>query len=218
MGELMPAYPRDGLSILRPDGATEAALEGRRKNLHVGSGKWEVGSGKSEVGSGKWEVRSDKSEVRSESSVPSSQFSVLSSIGLDGGRSEALGSNNWVVDGTMTASGKPLLANDPHLSTHVPSTWYLAHVSAPDFDVIGATLPGAPAIALGRNRTIAWGATNVAADVQDLYREQIRAEGKSAAFHGRSEPLTIIPEDIIVKGAPPTHVEVRITRHGPLVS
>ena len=87
---------------------------------------------------------------------------------LGGGRTEALGSNNWVVDGTLTASGKPLLANDPHLGTRLPSTWYLAHMSARDFDVIGATLPGAPAVALGRNRFIAWGATNVAADVEDL--------------------------------------------------
>src|SRR6185295_557724 len=71
-----------------------------------------------------------------------------------GGSTEALGSNNWVVDGTRTASGKPLLANDPHLGTRVPSTWYLAHMSAPDFDIIGATLPGAPAVALGRNRSI----------------------------------------------------------------
>ena len=72
---------------------------------------------------------------------------------LGGAKTEALGSNNWVVDGTMTASGKPLLANDPHLATHIPSLWYLAHLSAGDFDVIGATLPGAPAVAIGRNRS-----------------------------------------------------------------
>src|SRR5207237_8497419 len=68
-----------------------------------------------------------------------------------------LGSNNWVVDGTMTASGKPMLANDPHLGSRIPSTWYLAHVTAADFEIIGASLPGAPAVALGRNRRIAWG-------------------------------------------------------------
>src|SRR5207253_10641406 len=177
----------------------------------VGSGKWEVRSQKREV-------RSETSEVRSENSVPSSQFSVLSSIGLDGGRSEALGSNNWVVDGTMTASGNRLLANYPHLSTHVPSTWYLAHDSAPDFDVIGATLPGAPAIALGRNRTIAWGATNVAADVQDLYRERLDPTGTSVEFRGASDPITIVAETIVIRGAQPVELAVRITRHGPLVS
>jgi acyl-homoserine lactone acylase PvdQ len=89
------------------------------------------------------------------------------------GTGDALGSNNWVVDGTMTASGKPLLANDPHLGAQIPSLWYLAHLSAGDFDVIGATLPGTPAIAIGRNRYIAWGETNVMGDVQDLFREHL---------------------------------------------
>ena len=133
-------------------------------------------------------------------------------------RTEALGSNNWVVDGTHTASGKPLLANDPHLATKMPSLWYLAHVTAGDFDVIGATLPGAPAVAIGRNRYIAWGETNVAADVEDLYREHLTADGQAAAFRGVDEPIRTIKETIKVKGAAPVDVDVRITRHGPLVS
>src|SRR5262249_28091891 len=109
---------------------------------------------------------------------------------LQGNSIEGLGSNNWVVDGTRTASGKPLLANDPHLRTRIPSTWYLAHVSAGEFDMIGATLPGTPAVALGRNRFIAWGSTNVAADVEDLYLERLDASGRSAEFRGVFEPLT----------------------------
>ena len=133
-------------------------------------------------------------------------------------RAEGLGSNNWVVDGTLTASGKPLLANDPHLGTRLPSIWYLAHLSAPDFDVIGATLPGAPAVALGRNRDIAWGATNVAADVEDLYRERLDPAGRAAEFRGTMEPLRIVDETVAVKGGQPVHVQVRISRHGPLVS
>ena len=119
---------------------------------------------------------------------------------LGGARTEALGSNNWVVDGTLTASGKPLLANDPHLATHIPSLWYLAHLSGGDFEVIGATLPGAPAVAIGRNRYIAWGETNVAADVQDLYRERLNQAGDAAEFRGVAEPLRIIDEEIKVKG------------------
>jgi penicillin G amidase len=137
---------------------------------------------------------------------------------LLGGTTEGLGSNNWVVDGTMTASGKPLLANDPHLSARLPSTWYLAHVSGGDFEMIGATLPGAPAVALGRNRFIAWGATNVGADVEDLYREHLDESGTHAEFAGAQEPITVVPETIVVKGAPPIALKVRITRHGPLVS
>src|SRR5207249_8388664 len=103
---------------------------------------------------------------------------------LLGSATESLGSNNWVVDGALTATGKPLLANDPHLSAKVPSTWYLAHMSAGDFDLIGATLPGTPAVALGRNGFVAWGATNVAADVEDLYRERLDPSGRFAEFRG----------------------------------
>jgi len=137
---------------------------------------------------------------------------------LGGARTEAIGSNNWVVDGTLTASGKPLLANDPHLGARVPSTWYLAHVSGGDFEIAGATLPGAPAVALGRNRFIAWGATNVAADVEDLYRERLDADGARAEFRGAQEPMTVVPETIGVKGRAPVRVDVRVTRHGPLIS
>src|SRR5436190_4115716 len=143
---------------------------------------------------------------------------------LGGGATESLGSNNWVVDGTRTASGKPLLANDPHLGTRVPSTWYLAHLSAGEaggpggFDVIGATLPGTPVVALGRNRSIAWGATNVAADVEDLYRERLDDTGKFAFFRGMPEALTIVPEIIGVKGGQSVRLDVRVTRHGPLLS
>jgi penicillin amidase len=137
---------------------------------------------------------------------------------LQGTRIEGIGSNNWVVDGTMTASGKPMLANDPHLATHVPSLWYLAHMTAGDFDVVGATLPGTPAVAIGRNRFIAWGETNVAADVEDLYREHLSADGTTAEFQGRQEPMRLVTETITVKGAAPVTVNVHITRHGPIVS
>ncbi|HJZ75540.1 MAG TPA: penicillin acylase family protein, partial [Vicinamibacterales bacterium] len=137
---------------------------------------------------------------------------------MGGAGAEAIGSNNWVVDGTLTATGKPMLANDPHLGARLPSTWYLAHVTGGDFEIIGATLPGAPAVALGRNRFIAWGATNVAADVEDLYREHIDPTGKLVEFRGAQEPIAVVPETIHVKGAADVLLNVRITRHGPIVS
>jgi penicillin amidase len=137
---------------------------------------------------------------------------------LGSATSDALGSNNWVVDGTLSASGKPLLANDPHLGAQVPSLWYLAHISAGEVDVIGATLPGAPAVAIGRNRFIAWGETNVAADVEDLFRERLDPTGRFAEFRGAQEPLQLITETIHVKGAASVQLQVRLTRHGPLVS
>jgi penicillin amidase len=139
---------------------------------------------------------------------PGAGLKILASISPPEipGLGSALGSNNWVVDGTMTASGKPLLANDPHLDAQIPSLWYLAHLSAGDFDVIGATLPGAPAVVIGRNKYIAWGETNVMADVQDLYTEPA------------DEPMQTITEKIVVKGSATIDWPVRISKHGPIVS
>jgi penicillin amidase len=131
---------------------------------------------------------------------------------------EGLGSNNWAVDGTMSAGGKPMLASDPHLAPKLPSLWYLAHLKAGDFEVMGATLPGAPAVVIGRNRHIAWGVTNVAADVQDLFQERLDATGTHAEFKGANEPLRLSTETILVKGGEPITLRVRASRHGPLVS
>jgi penicillin G amidase len=129
-----------------------------------------------------------------------------------------LGSNSWVVDGIKSATGRPFLANDPHLALSAPSTWYLAHLSANDLDVIGATIPGLPMIIIGRNRSIAWGITHLSSDVQDLYRERIDSTGSLAEFQGRMEPMRLITETIKVKGGADAERTVRITRHGPLIS
>ena len=208
MAQLMPPYSVDGLSILTGSG---------RSNEPGGSGNaarrrqpGDTVARQPDAGSGGWSAALFSS--LSTGDAAAREF-------LRGGAmTEALGSNNWVVDGTLTATGKPLLANDPHLSARLPSTWYLAHVSGGDFEVIGATLPGAPAVALGRNRFIAWGATNVAADVQDLYRERVDATGTLVEFRGAQEPIRVIPETIIVKGEASLHLDVRVTRHGPLIS
>jgi acyl-homoserine lactone acylase PvdQ len=82
------------------------------------------------------------------------------------------GSNNWVISGAHTATGRPLLANDPHLGLGVPSIWAAVHLTAPDLDVAGVVLPGTPGVTLGRNRRIAWGCTNVHDDGADLYVEE----------------------------------------------
>lgn len=143
---------------------------------------------------------------------------VRALMGVGGPNGEGLGSNNWVVDGTKSPSGKPILADDPHLATRIPSTWYLAHLSAGELDVIGATLPGAPGIVIGHNRDIAWGVTNLGPDVQDLFRERLDPSGTMAEFQGTMEPMRIITETIQVKDQPPVQQVVRITRHGPLIS
>ncbi len=130
---------------------------------------------------------------------------------------EGLGSNNWVVAGARSASGKPLLANDPHLGLTAPSVWYFAHISAPGVNLIGATLPGVPAVVLGRSDRIAWGFTTTVADVQDLYIERLDVSGGYLTPEG-PQPFRVIEEAIRVKGGEPEKLTVRISRHGPVIS
>ncbi|HEX3644615.1 MAG TPA: penicillin acylase family protein [Vicinamibacterales bacterium] len=203
MAQLMPPYAPDGLSILPRLGESDGS--GAPGQLGASSP-----SAAPAPSAGSYANALALSLSRGEPAVRD--------FLLGGAATEGLGSNNWVADGTMTASGKPLLANDPHLGTRLPSTWYLAHISAGDFEVIGGTFPGTPAVALGRNRFIAWGATNVAADVEDLYRERLDGAGTHYDFRGAQEAITLIPETIVVKGAAAVSWTVRVTRHGPLVS
>ena len=150
------------------------------------------------------------------------------------GTVDGKGSNNWVVAGNRSASGKPLLANDPHLGLSAPAIWYFAHLEAPEskaedgrvtpaVNAIGATLPGLPFVVLGRTAKVAWGFTNTGPDVQDLYLEQINpanprqyripAEGQPAwaDFKTRNEVIK-------VKGQPDVQMTVRESRHGPVLS
>ncbi|HKI57475.1 MAG TPA: penicillin acylase family protein [Trueperaceae bacterium] len=130
-----------------------------------------------------------------------------------------LGSNDWVVAGSRTASGKPLLANDPHLELDAPSLWYLAQISAPGLNVIGATLPGTPAVLLGRNERIAWGFTNTGPDTQDLFIEKVDPSDPSRYLTpDGSQPFRTRREVIHVKGADDVVLNVRSTRHGPVIS
>ncbi len=130
-----------------------------------------------------------------------------------------LGSNDWVVDGAHTASGKPLLANDPHLALDAPSLWYLAQISAPGLNVIGGTLPGTPAVLLGRNDRIAWGFTNTGPDTQDLFMEKVDPSDPSRYLTpSGSEPFQTRREVIHVKGQADVVLNVRTTRHGPVIS
>ena len=131
--------------------------------------------------------------------------------------SEGLGSNNWVVSGERSASGKPLLANDPHLGLTAPPVWYFAHLSVPGVNVIGSTLPGVPGVILGRNERIAWGMTNTGPDVQDLYIEKLDAAGGYLAPEG-ARAFQVIDETIKVKGAESEKLRIRVSRHGPVIS
>ena len=131
------------------------------------------------------------------------------------------GSNNWVVSGQHTASGKPLLSNDMHLNHGVPGIWYETGLDAPGLHVAGVALPGAPFIIVGHNEHVAWGFTNLGADVQDLYVEHLRGSGSAAEFqadNGSWRQLLRSSEVIHVRGQHDVPVELLATRHGGAVT
>ena len=150
--------------------------------------------------------------------------------GLDAGDgmvgTHGVGSNNWVVAPDLTTTGGALLANDPHLGISMPSIWFLNGLHcAPvtdtcPYDVAGASFPGVPAIALGHNARIAWGATNAGTDTQDLFLEQVDpADPTRYLFDGESRPFETRTEEIRVKGASePVLQKVRLTVHGPILN
>ncbi|MDB5771755.1 MAG: penicillin acylase family protein [Burkholderia sp.] len=132
---------------------------------------------------------------------------------------EGMGSNNWVVGGALSETGKPMLANDPHLSLSAPGVWYFAHLSAPGLNVVGATLPALPMVVLGRNDRIAWGFTNTAPDVQDLYIERINpADSKQYQTPDGWAEFKVRSEIIKVKGQSDVTLEVKESRHGPVIT
>jgi len=129
---------------------------------------------------------------------------------------KARASNNWVISGSRTVTGKPLLANDPHLGLGAPSIWYLVDIQAPGYKAVGASFPGLPAVAIGRNDRIGWGVTTVGADVQDLY--VMDEVGNGYRYQGQIEPWQTRSEVIKVKGQPDVTIKVRSSRYGPVIN
>lgn len=131
----------------------------------------------------------------------------------------AFASNNWVVSGKHTVSGKPLLANDPHLGLSAPSFWYLARIETPGHELAGVTAAGVPFVVLGHNQRIAWGFTNTESDVEDLFIERVDPKDPTRYLSPNgSEPFVTRQETIAVRGAAPVTLTVRETRHGPVIS
>jgi penicillin amidase len=139
-----------------------------------------------------------------------------------GNGAPGIGSNSWVVAGSRTTTGRPLLANDPHLAPHMPSLWYQVGLHCRQatggcpLDVTGFSFSGVPGIVIGHNDRIAWGFTNLGPDVSDLYLE--RVTGGTYEYKGEQEPLMTRTERIGVAGSKPVTITVRATRHGPLLS
>ncbi|MEO8468217.1 MAG: penicillin acylase family protein [Chloroflexota bacterium] len=155
--------------------------------------------------------------------------SIMALAGLDGASGlvgdHGIGSNNWVVSGSKSASGGALLANDPHLGFSEPSVWIMnglhcreVNASCP-YNVAGVSFPGVPGVILGHNAKIAWGATNVGPDVQDLFRETVDpADSTHYMYKGVSMPFETRTETIVVAGGDPETIVVRSTIHGPILN
>lgn len=136
-----------------------------------------------------------------------------------------IGSNNWVVSGALTETGQPILANDPHLGIQMPSIWYeIGLHCAPvgpdcDLEVAGFSLLGIPAVVLGHNDRVAWGVTNLAADVQDLYIEKINPDDPDQyEVNGQWVDMDVSTETLFIAGGTKVDIDVRSTRHGPIIS
>jgi penicillin amidase len=158
---------------------------------------------------------SPKGENPKSKTLPSTE---LGANDLPGGK-DGIGSNNWALSGKYTDTGKPLLANDPHLGLSAPAIWYFAHLDAPGLNVVGGTLPGIPAVVLGRSEKYAWSFTNTNPDVQDTYLEQLDPNNPGM-YRGPNGmlPFTVRQEIIDIKGAAPLTFLVKETRHGPVIS
>lgn len=143
---------------------------------------------------------------------------LLADLGLPACSGCTPGSNEWVVGGAHTASGKPMLSNDMHLSLTVPNIWYMADLKAPGFHAAGVTLPGMPFVIAGHNEHVAWGITALMGDVQDLYDEKLDGNGNYEATDGSWKPLAIDHETIHVRGGRTIELNVESTEHGPLLN
>jgi len=166
----------------------------------------------------------DDDDDRSQASLAREDLrSLRAALGLPACSGCAPGSNNWVVAGAHTASGKPLFANDMHLPLTEPNIWFMADLkanssaAAPGFHAAGVTLPGMPFVIVGHNAHVAWGFTALYADVQDIYLENLDGKGKYQAADGSWKPLAVDHEVIHVRGGKDVDLDVQLTAHGPLM-
>lgn len=139
---------------------------------------------------------------------------LLGNVGLESG------SNAWVVSGSKSSTGKPILANDPHLLFSAPGRWYELHVSGPDFDVSGASIAGVPFIIIGRNKSVAWGVTNAMLDDEDFYVEEVDSAQHPTKyrFNNTWRPIEQRVDTIYVKNSPPVLLTIYRTHRGPIVN
>ena len=199
VAQLVPPYPSDH-PVIVPTPNTSAAVE-------------------TDASLGLWQ----NAQVGADLQALASQIGNLES--LLGPMSSGIGSNNWTISGKLTASGKPLLANDPHLAAQMPSIWYevglhcVTKGPACPFEVTGFSFAGAPGVIIGHNDRIAWGATNVGPDVEDLYIEKINPQNPNQyEYKGQWVDMQIVNETLQASSGKTEPLTVRYTRHGPIIS
>ena len=192
---LWPGYPYESRPVIAPTEAQVTALD----------------AGGSQAGAKATAVDWRRVNTAIVGAIPDNGFAL--------GDGPWIGSNNWVVSGAHTASGLPLLANDPHLGVQMPAIWYEVGLHAPGFNVVGFSFAGVPGVIVGHNDRIAWGVTNTAPDVQDLFIERINPDNPNQyEFMGAWRDMEIIEEVIKVNGGEDVVLQVRQTHHGPIIS
>ncbi|AVH58195.1 MULTISPECIES: penicillin acylase family protein [Streptomyces] len=217
IADLYPEYPYSRNGTIVQEGAYDSISESYAQSS-AGTASTEGTEGTAGTG-----LAGDTTASSGLQSQLSGLYDVLddlpTAVGVSG---DGIGSNSWVVDGDHTITGKPLLANDPHLSPSLPSVWYqmglhCRTVSAKcQYDVSGYTFAGMPGVVIGHNQDIAWGLTNSGVDVTDLYLEKLTGEGYQ--YDGKVVPFTSRKETIKVAGGPSKTIVVRETNNGPLLS
>lgn len=156
----------------------------------------------------------DEESILQVGEYPASRHPSVSHSPLENGP----GSNNWVLAGSRTASGKPLVASDPHIPFAAVSIWQEVHLDCPTFRVVGVALAGVPAVMIGRNENVAWGITNNICSQRDLYQEKLDpAHSSGFLYHDSWEPARVREEVIQVRGMQPVRKIIRSSRHGPIV-
>ncbi|MEP0862093.1 MAG: penicillin acylase family protein [Ignavibacterium sp.] len=137
---------------------------------------------------------------------------------LIGWRGSQVGSNNWTVNSKKSLSGKPIIANDPHLAFSAPGKWYAVVINSKNWKAAGVTLPGVPGIVIGKNENISWALTNLMNDDADYYTEKLDSSKQNYLLDGRWKPLEIIKDTIKIKNQKPETIEIRKTHRGPIIS
>jgi penicillin amidase len=201
--DLFPVYPESGAVILPPGSGTWKGSVVRGRRGAVGA----VGRQPAAVG---W-LPSYRLTEAAVPAIPPLAAGILDAVAM------ARASNSWVIGPARSRSGKPILANDPHLAFRAPSLWYLAAMESPGFHVAGATIPGLPAVVLGHNRRIAWGLTNIEADDVDYVIERLSPDSARVLTPSGWVPVEVVRDSIRVRGRPAVAFALRRTPHGPVL-